>query len=75
MHFWKYVPYFRKNYKNPIEPETDGNRLTHPKLQRLLVNTFRAPSITTECATFLLIFSHLIAYLQHLSVTQTFSRL
>ena len=31
MHFWKYVPSFRKNYKNPIEPKTDGNRLTHPR--------------------------------------------
>ena len=31
MHFWKHVPSFRKNYKNPIEPKTDVNRLTHPR--------------------------------------------
>jgi hypothetical protein len=22
--------FFQENYKNPIEPKTDGNRLTHP---------------------------------------------
>ena len=76
MHFWKYVSCFRKNDNNPIELEIDGNRLYQlcevaEALAAYCISSVFNNQGTHEFSTF----SHLVPYPEHLSVTQTLSRM
>jgi hypothetical protein len=76
MHFWKYVPSFWKNYKNPVEPKTDRNRLTHPhQAAEAFGAYFQSAFNNHRMRDFSTDFQSSDSYLQHLLVTRTFSRL
>jgi hypothetical protein len=74
MNFWKNVSSFRKNVKNLIELEINGNRLTQPRED---ADAFAAHLKCLQQplhAGLLVLFGRVIPYLQLLSLTEMFTR-